>query len=246
MSSLFEKYGGLTTISALVHRFYEHVLDDERVSHFFDGTNMERLISHQTEFVAQVLGGPATMVGRDLGKVHAKLRISDEDYSIVGAHLQTAMEELGVEADDVATVMGIIESVRAVIVAPKPELRVLVVDDSRAWHVLMKERLPEGAEVVGVQSGAAAREQLSASKFSLIVLDLNMPGESGLEFLGALRSGEGAGETPVVICSSLPDPASRARALTLGAADILSKAAPVLEIRSRIDAVLARAKKDAA
>ncbi len=246
MSSLFEKYGGLTTISALVHRFYEHVLDDERVSHFFDGTDMQRLIAHQTEFVAQVLGGPATMVGRDLGKVHAKLGISDDDYSIVGAHLQTAMEELGVQAEDVATVMGVIESVREQIVSAKPALRVLVVDDSRAWHVLVKERLPEGAEVVGVQSGTKARELLGDATFSLIVLDLNMPGESGLEFLAELRSRKLAEKTPVVVCSSLPDPASRARALALGAADILSKAAPVSEICSRIEAVLARAKKDAA
>ncbi len=242
--SLFEKYGGLTTISALVHRFYEHVLDDERVSHFFDGTNMERLIAHQTEFVAQVLGGPATMVGRDLGKVHAKLGISDDHYSIVGAHLQTAMEELGVEADDVATVMGVIESVRGQIVAAKPAVRVLVLDDSRAWHVLVKDRLPQGAEVVGVQSGAKARETLGESSFSLIVLDLNMPGESGLEFLAELRRTPGAGKTPVVVCSSLPDPISRARALSLGAADILSKAAPACEIRARIESVLARATKE--
>ena len=192
MSSLFEKYGGLTTVSALVHRFYEHVLDDDRVSHFFEGSNMERLISHQTEFVAQVLGGPATMVGRDLGRAPARLGISDEDYGIVGAHLQTAMEELGVEPDDVAIVMGIIESVRAEIVSSTPRVRVLVVDGSRAWHVLMKQRLPPGAEVVGVQSGSAAREALAASPFYLIVLDLNMPGESGLEFLADLRRRPGA------------------------------------------------------
>ena len=50
----------------------------------------------------------------------------------------------------------------------------------------------------------------------------------------------------MVVCSSLPDPASRARALSLGAADILSKAADILEIRSRIESVLVRAKRDAA
>lgn len=243
MSSLFEKYGGLTTVSALVHRFYEHVLDDARVSHFFEDTTMERLIAHQTEFVAQALGGPATTRGRDLSKVHAKLGITDAQYSAVGGHLKAAMEELGVEADDVVTVMGVIEGLRPQIVAAHPGLRVLVVDDSRSWHALVRARLPDGAEVVGAQSGAEAREHLRDSRFSLIVLDLNMPGESGLDFLRAL---DGKTEAPVVVCTSMPDPVSRARALALGAADILSKAAPVSEIRSRIDAVLARAKKDAA
>ena len=246
MSSLFEKYGGLATVSALVHRFYEHVLDDERVAHFFEHSNMERLISHQTEFVAQALGGPSTTVGRALAKSHAHLGISDRDYSIVGEHLQQAMVDLGVEADDVKAVLELIESLRPQIVSKASPTKILVIDDSRAWHVLVKDRLPEGCDVVGVTSGAEAMCTLKNARFALILLDLNMPGQSGLEFLAELRATEVAAGTPVVVCSSMPDPVSRARALTLGAADILSKAAPVAEIRMRVAGAIAKGKREAA
>jgi hemoglobin len=246
VSSLFEKYGGLTTVSALVHRFYEHVLDDERVSHFFENTNMERLISHQTEFVAQALGGPATTVGRALGKAHANLGISDSDYSIVGDHLEQAMVDLGVETRDVKAVLELIESLRPQIVSKAAEMKVLVVDDSRAWHVLVKDRLPQGCDVVGVTSGAEAMTTLRERTFALILLDLNMPGQTGLEFLAELKRTDIAAGVPIVVCSSMPDPVSRARALTLGASDILSKAAPVTEIRTRVAGAIAKGKRDAA
>ncbi len=246
MPSLFEKYGGLSTVSALVHRFYEHVLDDDRVSHFFEHTNMQRLISHQTEFVAQALGGPSTTVGRALTKAHAHLGISDRDYSIVLEHLEQAMVDLGVEADDVKAVLELIESLRWQIVSKAEPTRILVVDDSRAWHVLVKDRLPEGCEVVGVTSGAEAMCALKSDRFALILLDLNMPGQSGLEFLAELQESQTAAGTPVVVCSSMPDPVSRARALSLGATDILSKAAPVEEIRMRVAGAIAKGKRAAA
>jgi hemoglobin len=58
--SLFEKYGGFAQISKVVMVFYDKVLDPDLVGPFFDNIDMRRQIDHQTQFIASVMGGPAS------------------------------------------------------------------------------------------------------------------------------------------------------------------------------------------
>ena len=52
---LFEKYGGLRTLRAVIIDFYDRVLDSDVVGHFFEDVDIAKLIDHQTKFFTACL-----------------------------------------------------------------------------------------------------------------------------------------------------------------------------------------------
>ncbi len=116
MQTLFDKYGGFATVSKIVREFYREVLQSPSLKHYFEGAQMERIIDHQTKFIAHVLGGPAEYTGRELGTAHGHLAITGAAFAEVAAILQETLEDAGMESDDVATVMGIVASARGSVV----------------------------------------------------------------------------------------------------------------------------------
>ena len=60
-------------------------------------------------------------------------------------------------------------------------------------------------------------------RYDLIISDIYLFGMSGLELLARLKQAGGAGSCPIVICSSQNDPATRERAMALGAAGFVAK-----------------------
>lgn len=103
--TLFDKYGGFDTFSAVVTSFYQKVLGSDQVAHYFSGVKMERLIRHQTNFLSKVLGGPDRYEGRDLKTVHASLNITAPDFNEVADLLEETLVEASVEEDDIATIL---------------------------------------------------------------------------------------------------------------------------------------------
>lgn len=114
--TLFDKYGGFDTFTQVVTRFYQKILDSEQISHYFAATNMERLISHQTNFLAKVLGGPDRYQGLDLKTAHASLHITLPDFNEVAELLEEALDEGGVEAADITTIINAVASLQDQIV----------------------------------------------------------------------------------------------------------------------------------
>ena len=100
----YERVGGGPAIRAVVDRFYELVLGDERLSGYFEGTDISALKRHQVLLVSQVMGGPAQYDGRDLRQAHAGLEIRDEHFGVVVTHLADAMGEAGVPPEIIARV----------------------------------------------------------------------------------------------------------------------------------------------
>lgn len=94
---------------------------------------------------------------------------------------------------------------------------VMLVDDSDAdllYTRIMVERAGLARQVLGFESAAEALAYLhgpAAGQVELILLDINMPGMNGFDFLSAYESVPG-GEAAVVMLTSSPDPADRARA----------------------------------
>ena len=113
---LVDNYGGFATVSKIVREFYRQILQSATLKPYFQGANMERLIDHQTKFIAHVLGGPAEYTGRELGAAHARLKITAEAFGEVAAILQETLEDAGMEEADVATVMGIVVGARGHVV----------------------------------------------------------------------------------------------------------------------------------
>lgn len=110
--TLFDKYGGFPTFSDLVSKFYDKVLDSDNLAPYFEGVNMENLLSHQTNFLAKALGGPDKYAGRDLTKAHARFKITTTDFGEVAELLQETLEEGGVSDEDVKTIITTVASLK--------------------------------------------------------------------------------------------------------------------------------------
>jgi two-component system chemotaxis response regulator CheB len=101
--------------------------------------------------------------------------------------------------------------------------RVLVVDDSAvAREVISTVLRRDGFDVDTASSGASALQRIQHRRPDVVVLDLEMPQMSGLEFLERVMR---AAPIPVVVCSSIAQPGAAAaiRALELGAVDVIPK-----------------------
>ncbi|QQK65096.1 response regulator transcription factor [Cobetia sp. cqz5-12] len=124
--------------------------------------------------------------------------------------------------------------------APPPAL-LLVEDDALLSSTLCSVFCAEGLAVTHLADGAAALARLAASRdhgFALIVLDLNLPGASGLEILAALRQHDR--QTPVLILTARGAIEDRVRGLDLGADDYLAKPFVLDELEARVRALLRR------
>ncbi len=115
--SMFDKYGRYQTFSTVVSNFYQKVLDSQALSPYFEGIRMERLISHQTNFISRVLGGPDKYEGRDLAEAHADFKISAPHFLEATELLEESLEEAGVTQEDITTIISIISNLKNQIVS---------------------------------------------------------------------------------------------------------------------------------
>ena len=115
----------------------------------------------------------------------------------------------------------------------------LVVDDDPRLRSLLQRFLAEqGFRVSVAGDAAAARQALGAMAFDLLVLDVMMPGESGLELVESLRR-EGQ-EVPVLMLTAAGSPDDRVAGFEHGADDYLAKPFHPPELAQRAKAILRR------
>jgi two-component system, OmpR family, copper resistance phosphate regulon response regulator CusR len=118
-------------------------------------------------------------------------------------------------------------------------MRVLVVEDERKIaQVLASSLAAEHYEVVIAATGEDGFFRANAEVFDLVVLDLMLPGRSGLEILRALRQRHI--DTPVLILTARDGVDDRVLGLDLGADDYLVKPFALPELLARIRALLRR------
>lgn len=120
---------------------------------------------------------------------------------------------------------------------------VLVVDDDTRLRGLLSTFLSKsGFRVTTAGNAAEARQRLSALDFDLIVLDVMMPGESGLEFAGELRRSD---DVPILMLTAMGEPKDRIAGLEQGVDDYLGKPFDPRELLLRIQNILRRNKPQA-
>ena len=116
---------------------------------------------------------------------------------------------------------------------------ILVIDDDRRIRELISTYLGDnGFMVTAAGSAAEAREKMRGIMFDLLVLDVMMPGETGLSFVEALR-GQGQ-HVPVLMLSALADTDDRISGLAKGSDDYLVKPFEPRELLLRIGNLLRR------
>ena len=115
----------------------------------------------------------------------------------------------------------------------------LIVDDDRRIRELLRSYLTgHGFRVTMAASAAEARLAMTGLSFDLLVLDIMMPGDSGLDLAAALRKDNQA--VPVLMLSALAETEDRIRGLLAGSDDYLSKPFEPQELLLRIQNILRR------
>lgn len=90
---LYEKIGGRQGVFRLVQRFYEGVLSDPQLAHFFKHTSMDRLQNMQAEFFIAALDGPVHYSPTAISHAHQGLGIQLPDFQRFVKHLFDSLEE---------------------------------------------------------------------------------------------------------------------------------------------------------
>lgn len=118
-------------------------------------------------------------------------------------------------------------------------VKILIVEDDPALRLLVSRTLRDhGYEVVGVGTGAEMRTAMEGTDFQLVVLDVMLPGTSGLDLCRWLRTHS---QVPIIIISARGQETDRIVGLELGADDYLAKPFGPAELVARVRALLRRA-----
>ena len=120
---------------------------------------------------------------------------------------------------------------------------ILVVDDDREIRTLLRAFLEKnGFAATAVADGQETRRALARERYDLVVLDLMLPRESGLEICRELRA---TSDLPVIMLTALGDEVDRVVGFEVGADDYLTKPFSPRELLGRIRAVLRRTTQQA-
>jgi two-component system, OmpR family, KDP operon response regulator KdpE len=116
--------------------------------------------------------------------------------------------------------------------------RILVVDDDPQIRRVLKVTLTgQGFEIDDAKDGEAALDKLREPRFDLVLLDINMPGMSGLEVCRAIRT---TSEIAIIMLTVRDNEADTVAALDAGADDYVTKPFKPSELAARIRAALRR------
>lgn len=120
----------------------------------------------------------------------------------------------------------------------------IVEDDAEVREMESYALKSSGFEVMAFDCGKAMDEQLKIAAPELFILDIMLPGEDGLSILKRLRGQENTQKIPVIMLTAKGTELDKVRGLDLGADDYLTKPFGILELISRVRAVLRRFRKE--
>ena len=120
----------------------------------------------------------------------------------------------------------------------------IVEDDAEVREMESYALKSSGFEVMAFDCGKAMDEQLKIAVPELFILDIMLPGEDGLRILKRLRGQENTQKIPVIMLTAKGTELDKVKGLDLGADDYLTKPFGILELISRVRAVLRRFRKE--
>ncbi len=117
--------------------------------------------------------------------------------------------------------------------------RILLVDDEEAIQKLLTYPMEkEGYEIVQARDGESALEKFHEQQFDLVVLDIMLPGISGIDVCRTIRA---ESTVPIIMLTAKSDEFDKVLGLEIGADDYITKPFSIREFRSRVKAQLRRA-----
>ncbi|MEY3706311.1 MAG: hypothetical protein RL585_868, partial [Pseudomonadota bacterium] len=125
-------------------------------------------------------------------------------------------------------------------IAARPPDVLVVDDDPRLRDLLRRYLTQQGFAVVVAEDAQAMNRVMRYQRFDLMVLDLMMPGEDGLQVISRLRAAQS--DLPVIVLTARGDESDRITGLEAGADDYLAKPFNPRELVARIQSVLRRSR----
>lgn len=123
----------------------------------------------------------------------------------------------------------------------KAKIMIFIVEDDENIREMESYALRNsGYQVTGFERGSQLFESLSILP-ELILLDIMLPGEDGLEILKRLRSSERTAGIPIILVTAKTTELDKVRGLDMGADDYIAKPFGIMELVSRVKALLRRA-----
>lgn len=110
--SIYDAIGGAAAVNAAVDIFYRKVLTDDRISHFFESTDMAAQHAKQKAFLTMVFGGPNAYTGKDMRAAHAHLKLTEADFNAVAENLVATLQELNVSQGHIDQIVAVAVSVK--------------------------------------------------------------------------------------------------------------------------------------
>ena len=119
-----------------------------------------------------------------------------------------------------------------------------VEDDSNIRELVVYTLETTGFKARGFEDGKEFLEALALETPELVLMDIMLPGEDGLELLGRLKSSPKTREIPVIMVTAKGAEYDKVKGLDLGADDYVTKPFGMMELIARVKAVLRRTKKE--
>ena len=113
---LFDRLGGKPAIEAVIDDFLGRVAGDELINSGFAVGHVPRLRQRLVELVCSASGGPCTYSGRDMGTVHAGMKITGAQFDALVGHLVATLDKFKVPAGEKGELLGLLGPMRSSIV----------------------------------------------------------------------------------------------------------------------------------
>ncbi|MDT0620358.1 group I truncated hemoglobin [Croceitalea vernalis] len=110
--TLFDRIGGMDAVNAAVDIFYNKVLADESINHFFSNTDVKNQAGKQKAFLAYAFGCPMGYTGKSMKEAHAHMDITEAHFNTVADYLVSSLEELNVPGNMIDEVVAIAMSTK--------------------------------------------------------------------------------------------------------------------------------------
>lgn len=120
----------------------------------------------------------------------------------------------------------------------------IVEDDANICEIEAIALKNSGHTVETFENGRSFYDKLSVNRLDLIILDIMLPDEDGLEILRKIRSKPDTRRIPVILISAKSTELDRVRGLEIGADDYITKPFGVMELIARVKALLRRTEEE--
>lgn len=115
-TSLYERIGGDSALTAAVNAFYQKVIADDQINGFFADVDITKQMRKMKSFLSYAFGASTPFTGKSMRDAHARLvqeGLNDTHFDRVKQHLYATLQELRVDDDLIEEVINITESTRS-------------------------------------------------------------------------------------------------------------------------------------